>query len=97
MYAVIFRARIAQLDEEYTAVATRMRALAMDEYGCVDFVSVMSGRDEISISYWANEADIQAWKADPEHLLAQEIGRSHWYESYDVQVTRVERAYSSGG
>ena len=33
MYAVIFRAKIAELDEEYDRVAARMRELALGEYG----------------------------------------------------------------
>lgn len=95
MYAVIFRAEIAQLDDEYGAVAARMRELAQERYGCTEFVSVTEGDQEISISYWESEAQISAWKQDPEHLLAQEAGRSKWYRSYTVQVVEVKRQYHS--
>ncbi len=96
MYAVIFKAEIAQLDAEYGVMAARMRELAQTRYGCVEFVSVTEGEHEVSISYWENEAQITAWKQDSEHLLAQEAGRSKWYKSYSVQVVEVKRQYHSG-
>gem|GEM_PF-6356919 len=37
MYVVIFRARCAQLDEDYYQWAARMRTKALGEYGCVEF------------------------------------------------------------
>ncbi len=95
MYAVIFRAKIAGLDEEYSRVAERMKELALGEYGCTEFVSVTQGREEIAISYWENQNQIQKWRSNSEHILAQELGRSKWYESYKVQVVEVIRAYEN--
>jgi heme-degrading monooxygenase HmoA len=95
MYVVIFRARIRALDAEYERVGARMRELALGEFGCVEFHSVTDGRDEIAISTWPSEAHIRAWKAHPEHALAQQSGRERWYESYSVQVTEVQREYGS--
>ena len=93
MYAVIFRAKIRQLDEVYTETAARMRALAMDQYGCVDFVSLTEGDEELAISYWPSLEHIQRWKQDKEHLQAQQLGRNKWYASYQVQVLEVVREY----
>ena len=95
MYAVIFRATAKQLDEEYNQTAARMRELAKRKYGCVEFVSVQEGDQEIAISYWRSEQDIQAWKNDPEHLRAQALGKSHWYQSYRVEVVQILRHYHS--
>jgi hypothetical protein len=36
---------------------------------------------------------IAAWKAHAEHAAAQREGRARWYESYDLRIARVERAY----
>jgi heme-degrading monooxygenase HmoA len=47
----------------------------------------------ITISYWASEEAITAWKAHPEHKPAQEAGKGVWYADYHVRVARVERAY----
>lgn len=96
MHVVIFRARVRQLDEEYTRVAARMRELAVSEFGCTAFHAVTEGRDEIALSYWPDEAAIRAWKAHPEHVLAQRSGRERWYESYSVEVAEVTRRYHGG-
>ena len=95
MYAVIFRAVIRELDAEYAAMASRMRDLAINEYGCVEFVACSEGQHEIAVSYWESEAQIQKWKQNAEHLIAQEKGRSKWYQSYSVEVMEVVRAYGS--
>ena len=93
MFVVVFRAQINQLDEAYYATAARMRELAMDKYNCIEFSSVNEGDEEIAISYWHNESDIKAWKADAEHRAAQEQGRNKWYRSYRVDITHIERTY----
>ncbi len=93
MFAVIFKAKIAVLDDEYRATAERMRNLAIDEYGCQAFTSCTENNNEIAISYWENQEQIQQWKQNTEHLMAQSQGRSRWYESYSVEVVKVIRQY----
>ena len=93
MYAVIFRAEINKLDQSYADMAARMRELAITKYGCIDFMALTEGNQEITISYWGSEEQITAWKNDPEHREAQELGRSKWYKSYKVEVVKVEREY----
>jgi heme-degrading monooxygenase HmoA len=90
---VIFRARIRSLDDEYSRVAARMRNLAVEQFGCLDFHAVTEGRNEVALSYWPSEEAIKAWKAHPEHVLAQAAGRERWYESYSVQVAAITREY----
>lgn len=93
MYVVIFRATVRELDAEYSAVAARMRELALGQFGCIEFHSVTEGIKEVSLSYWPSEESIRAWKAHPEHVLAQRAGRERWYKSYSVQVAQVSREY----
>lgn len=95
-YAVIFRAEIRALDQEYMAMAARMRELALAEYGCLEFFAVTEGQQEVAISYWDSEEQIRRWKQNAEHLVAQEKGRNTWYRSYTVEVVEVVRAYQSG-
>jgi heme-degrading monooxygenase HmoA len=95
MYAVIFTATTKDIDAEYFYVARRMRALAMEEYGCIDFKSVSEGDQEIAVSYWPSLEHIEKWKGDPEHLKAQALGRQRWYSEYKVQVVMIEREYTS--
>jgi heme-degrading monooxygenase HmoA len=93
MYAVIFKATINKLDDTYSKTAARMRELAMNEYGCSEFVSVTEGDHEISISYWKEQKDIIEWKKNSEHLATQELGKSKWYKYYQVQVVEIIREY----
>ena len=97
MLVVIFRAHTKVLDAEYSVVAARMRALALSQFGCLEFVAATEGTQEIALSYWRNESDIVAWKAHSEHVLAQQLGRERWYEDYIVQVARIEREYRGAG
>jgi len=93
MLAVIFRAQIAQFDEEYFATAEQLRELALSRYGCREFAAWTEGDQEVAISYWDNEDQIKAWKADPLHAAAQAKGKANWYSSYKVQVVEVLREY----
>ncbi len=95
MYAVIFRAEVQALDEEYLATAERLRSLAFEQFGCLDFISSAEGDTEVAISYWPSLESIQAWKNHPEHLRAQVLGRSRWYKNYRVQVVEVLRDYEA--
>lgn len=70
-----------------------LRELALNSFGCLDFVSVSEGTTEVAISYWPDEASIRKWKAHTDHLLAQKLGREKWYESYLVQVAEIKREY----
>ena len=93
-YAVIFSSRRHEGDQGYDQTAARMVELAAAQPG---FLGIESARDAegfgITVSYWASEEAIAAWKAQAEHRLAQEHGRQRWYAHYELRVARVERAY----
>jgi heme-degrading monooxygenase HmoA len=93
MYVVIFRATIKKLDKEYRSLAEKMRELAFSKYGCIDFISITEGDQEIALSYWESEDQIKEWKEDNQHMQAQELGKREWYKDYQVQVARIEREY----
>ena len=93
MYVVIFRARVRQFDAEYSAMAAHMRALALNQFGCLDFTATTEGDQEIAVSYWPDEASIRAWKQHTEHLAAQQLGRERWYASYEVDIAEIKRSY----
>lgn len=94
-YAVIFSAKIKQLDQQYSVTAELMRELAFSEYGCVDFHACTEGDQEIAVSYWRSLDDIVAWKQNIKHLAAQKIGKEKWYANYTVEVVEVLRSYQS--
>lgn len=93
MYAVIFKARTNQLDSEYQITANKMRELAIKEYACRNFVSVVDNDHEISISYWDSLDDIKAWRENHHHLAAQTNGADRWYRSIKIEVVELIREY----
>lgn len=95
MYVVIFRAKIKSDNPEMDSMGERLREMALTQFGCIEFTSMAEGDEEISVSYWPDEASIKAWKQQSDHLIAQELGRTQWYESYSVEVAEVKRSYQS--
>lgn len=95
MYAVIFKAEINQLDNNYYEMAAKIRDLAKNKYGCTDFYSISDSSSELAISYWETQEQISNWKQDAEHLVAQELGRTNWYKSYSVEIVEIIREYKS--
>jgi len=93
MYAVIFRAEINEIDSAYSEMAAQMRDLAKNKYGCIEFTAITEGANEIAISYWQSLEQIELWKNDVNHRVAQEQGRSKWYKDYQVQVVKIIREY----
>ena len=93
-FAVIFTSIKNKENTDYEEMAQKMLALAADQPG---FLGVESARGVdglgITVSYWQSEADIQAWKSNSEHRVAQEKGKSTWYSTFRIRVCRVEREY----
>jgi heme-degrading monooxygenase HmoA len=89
-YAVIFTSLLGPDVEGYREMADRMDALARQQPG---FLGVDSARSEvgITVSYWRSLEDIDRWKANVAHLVAQDLGRKRWYQSFATRVARVER------
>jgi len=96
MYAVIFKAKTKKLDDAYFEMAKRMRELALNEYGCLEFTAVTEGVNEIAISYWESLEQIKKWKQNSEHLVAQKRGQEKWYEDYSVEIVQVISKYNKG-
>jgi heme-degrading monooxygenase HmoA len=94
-YAVVFSSLRKPGDAGYGQAAERMVELAAQQSG---FLGAESARGAdgfgITVSYWQDEASIQAWKVNAEHRVAQETGQQRWYEHYEVRIAKVERAYS---
>ncbi|NLR75443.1 antibiotic biosynthesis monooxygenase family protein [Leeia aquatica] len=93
-YAVIFSSVRHEGDEGYAAMASRMVALAAQQPGYLGVESVRGDdRFGITVSYWQDEASIQAWREQAEHVIARELGKQKWYEVMATRVCKVERAY----
>ncbi len=95
-YAVIFTSVKKEKTEGYKEMAEKMEEMAKIQPGYLGFESA---REEIgiSVSYWKDLESIKNWKNNSEHLLAQELGKTKWYEHYSIRIAKVERDYHFGG
>lgn len=59
MCAVTFIAEINKFDSRYSKMASQMRGLAINKYGCTEFISVTENTQEVAISYWQNQEQIK--------------------------------------
>ncbi|HVF95446.1 MAG TPA: antibiotic biosynthesis monooxygenase [Sphingomonas sp.] len=93
--AVIFRSHRTAADEAgYAEAAATMESLAARQPGYRGMDSVHdAGGTGITISYWADQAAAIAWRDQPDHAAARELGRARWYDDYDIAVAIVERSY----
>lgn len=73
-------------------MSQKMEALAKQQKG---YLGLDSAKESvgITVSYWENLEAIKIWKANTEHLLAQQKGREQWYNWYNVRICKVEREY----
>ena len=93
-YAVIFTSCRTDGDRGYAHMAERMVELASKQPGFLGVESVRGGDGfGITVSYWASEDAVAAWRAHFEHQPAQKAGKSTWYDEFQVRVAKVERAY----
>ncbi len=79
-------------------MSEKMERLAATQPG---YLGIESARDRdsrfgVSVSYWATESDARAWKQLAEHLEAQRLGITRWYEGYQVRIATVSRSYGRG-
>ena len=94
-YAVIFTSQRTGDQDEYRRMTERMVELAATQPGFLGIESVR-GADGfgITVSYWTSTDAIARWKANAEHVAAQEMGMRTWYAHYELRVAKVERAYA---
>jgi heme-degrading monooxygenase HmoA len=93
MFVVVFRNRLREGDAAaYRATAERMDELARQQPGFLGLKSFTAEDGErVTISEFASLADVDAWRAHPEHLEAQRRGRAEFYAEYALQTCEVVR------
>src|SRR5262245_1875601 len=95
MIVTIFRSRLRpEHVEEYGVVAARMDELAHMMPGFVAIKTFTAADGErVSIVEFESEETQRAWREHPEHREAQRLGRERFYETFRIQVCKVERAH----
>ncbi len=91
-YAVIFTSVKTTETGGYDAMAEKMYLMAKEQPG---YLGAESARNEvgITVSYWRSLEDIRNWKQQADHLIAQHLGKTKWYEQYKTRIALVERDY----
>jgi heme-degrading monooxygenase HmoA len=96
IYAVIFRSiRTEHSEDLYQEHAAKMEKLVKNIKGYISHHGQRDPitREGITISYFESLEAIKEWRENAEHQLTQELGRTHFYESYEVKIVKVEREY----
>lgn len=91
-YAVIFTSVKNEQLGGYDTTFEKLMEIVPQQDGFLGFESA-SGEIGIAVSYWKDLASIKQWKANTDHKLAQEKGKSDWYKTYKTRIAKVERDY----
>ncbi len=93
-YAVIFTSVRSHDLTGYESMANKMQALCEAQPGFLKMVHATTDAGEsVTTCYWKDRQSIANWKENLEHRVAQQQGKEKWYDTYQVEVARVERAY----
>jgi heme-degrading monooxygenase HmoA len=72
-----------------------MLATAREMPGFVDIKAFKADDGErLTLVRWQDHETLAAWRNHPRHRVAQQNGRSKWYESYRVEIAEVVRESS---
>ena len=96
MVITIFRSRLRpEHVGEYERWAARIHDLAVRMPGFISIKTFTAEDGErVSIVEFESEEDVLAWRNQPDHREAQELGRKLFYSEYRIQVCRPIRDYS---
>ena len=91
---VVFTAKLREgVEEKYLALSKEVLEQALQQPGLMFLErgrSVMQERGIISVSEWASEEALQAWKDHPVHRRAQEIAIKELFETHVLKKAKIE-------
>lgn len=97
MIAVIFEVwPEADRKKEYLDIAAQLRPLLAQIDGFISierFESLYEPGKILSLSFFRDEAAVQAWRNTQEHRMAQAKGRGGVFANYRLRVAHVLRDY----
>ena len=97
MIAVIFEVFLAEgKRDEYLDIATdlKIQLEKMDGFISIErFASLSEEGKVLSLSFWRDEAAIEAWRNLEAHRFAQDKGRAGVFSDYRLRVANVSRDY----
>ena len=73
-----------------------MRELAEAMPGFISFKTFQAEDGErVSLIEFESEDTLQSWREHPEHQKSQELGRTKFYDDFQIQVCSILRQYGS--
>lgn len=97
MIAVIFEVQPhADHKQTYLDIASKLRPMLGEIDGFISIERFQSLSDPgkiLSLSFWRDEAAVQAWRQRAEHRAAQTSGRGWVFADYRLRVAAVMRDY----
>ncbi|HZI33180.1 MAG TPA: antibiotic biosynthesis monooxygenase [Candidatus Binatia bacterium] len=96
MVITLFRSRLRpEHVEEYNRWAAKIHGLAVKMPGFIGIKTFTADDGErVSIVEFESEETMLAWRNQPDHRQAQELGQKLFYSEYRIQVCRPIRDYS---
>lgn len=98
MFAVIFEVKPKETGkEQYMEIAANLRKFLENRPGFISIERFRSLGEEgkiLSLSFWEDEASIEAWRNLVEHRAAQKAGRDSLFHAYRIRVAKVVRDYT---
>jgi heme-degrading monooxygenase HmoA len=96
MVITIFRNHLRpEHQNEYAEWAARIHDIAVRMPGFISIKTFTADDGErVSIVEFESEETMRAWREQPDHRQAQELGRKLFYSEYRIQVCRPIRDYS---
>jgi heme-degrading monooxygenase HmoA len=95
MVVTIFKHRMRPgVDQEYGTDVSKLLAIAqkMPGFASIKGYAAADGEQLILVEF-ETEPALAGWREHPEHLIAQELGRSKYYSEYQIQVCTTVREY----
>jgi heme-degrading monooxygenase HmoA len=92
--ACIFRSiRNQHAASQYAEWSERMDQLVRTMPGYIGHVSFREASTGcgVTISYFESMASLVNWREDPEHREAQALGRTDFYDEYEIEVAEIVR------
>ena len=82
--------------QEYLDIAANLRPLLNEVDGFLSierFESLSQPGKLLSLSFWRDEAAVEAWRTKEQHRAAQRYGRSTVFRDYRLRIASVVRDY----
>ncbi|QPG28905.1 antibiotic biosynthesis monooxygenase [Pantoea sp. SM3640] len=99
MIAVLFEAEARPEHQmRYLQLAADLSPLLKDIDGFISIERFQSLGDEkkiLSLSWWRDDAAVQAWKRNLCHQAAQREGRETLFAGYRIRIATLVREYAS--